>query len=137
MKRTGFIFLLQLLVFTLFAFNNSITLTIKINQIENSDGHILMVVSDSDGNTIKEITQIIIDNQCTITLGQLKAGNYAFKYFHDANENQELDTNLFGIPKEGYGFSNNAKSTFGPPAFEKTVFSLQNDTIHNCVITYF
>jgi uncharacterized protein (DUF2141 family) len=24
---------------------------------------------------------------------------------HDENRNGELDTNMFGIPKEGYGFS--------------------------------
>ena len=38
--------------------------------------------------------------------------------FHDENGNGELDTNLFGIPSEGYGFANDPDSTFGPPKFE-------------------
>ena len=29
-----------------------------------------------------------------------------------------VDTNLVGMPTEGYGFSNDAAGSFGPPAFE-------------------
>jgi uncharacterized protein (DUF2141 family) len=28
-----------------------------------------------------------------------------------------MSTNMFGIPTEGYAFSNRAKATFGPPKF--------------------
>ena len=31
----------------------------------------------------------------------------------------ELDKNTFGAPKEAYGFSNNARGTFGAPDYEK------------------
>jgi uncharacterized protein (DUF2141 family) len=34
----------------------------------------------------------------------IKPGNYAIAVIHDENRNGELDTNMFGIPKEGYGF---------------------------------
>ena len=40
------------------------------------------------------------------------------------------------IPKEGYGFSNNAKGTFGPPAFEKTIFEINENTVLKCVTKY-
>ncbi|MBL7848420.1 MAG: DUF2141 domain-containing protein [Cyclobacteriaceae bacterium] len=46
-------------------------------------------------------------------------GTYAISIIHDANRNGKLDANLFGIPKEGFGFSNNAMGKFGPPSFEK------------------
>ena len=48
----------------------------------------------------------------------LPKGEYAVSVYHDANLNEELDTNMMGIPKESYGFSNNAKGFMGPPSFE-------------------
>ncbi len=50
-------------------------------------------------------------------------GTYAIKLHIDENENGELDTNFLGIPKEQYGFSNNAKA-FGIPKFESASFQL-------------
>ena len=41
---------------------------------------------------------------------------------HDTNDNKELDSNLFGMPKEGFGFSNDAMGMFGPPDFKKASF---------------
>jgi len=36
-------------------------------------------------------------------------GTYALVVIHDENMNGKLDTNWVGIPKEGYGFSNDVK----------------------------
>lgn len=47
---------------------------------------------------------------------------YSFSAFLDLDENGDLNTNFFGIPSEPVGFSNNAKSRFGPPGFEQTKF---------------
>ena len=56
----------------------------------------------------------------------LKPGKYAFKYFHDENNDEKINTNLIGIPKEGYGFSNNAKGFFGKPSYKDVVFQLNS-----------
>jgi Uncharacterized protein conserved in bacteria (DUF2141) len=40
----------------------------------------------------------------------------------DENGNGVLDKNFFGVPVEGYGFSNDARGSMGPPAFEKAAF---------------
>ena len=67
------------------------------------------------------------------TMGELHAtlrlpfGKYAITIFHDVNDNEELDTNFIGIPKEPYGFSNNPKSSFGPPGFDDAVFEFEKD----------
>ncbi|MDR6990122.1 DUF2141 domain-containing protein [Luteimonas sp. 3794] len=49
-------------------------------------------------------------------------GRYALMVIHDENGNGTLDTNLMGMPVEGYGFSNNPpvlrKPTFDEAAFE-------------------
>jgi uncharacterized protein (DUF2141 family) len=49
-------------------------------------------------------------------------GTYALAVVHDENMNGKLDTNLLGIPKEGYGFSNDAKALLGPPSFSAASF---------------
>ncbi|MDE0522503.1 MAG: DUF2141 domain-containing protein [Boseongicola sp.] len=48
----------------------------------------------------------------------LEPGRYAVNGFHDNNGNGDLDTNLLGIPTEGYGFGNGATGLFGPAGFE-------------------
>lgn len=47
------------------------------------------------------------------------SGTYAVSLIHDANRNGKLDSNFIGIPREGFGFSNDAMGKFGPPSFEK------------------
>jgi uncharacterized protein (DUF2141 family) len=49
-------------------------------------------------------------------------GTYALAVVHDENMNGKLDTNLLGIPKEGYGFSNDAKALLGAPSFSAASF---------------
>lgn len=60
----------------------------------------------------------------------LKEGTYAIAVFYDANSNDQLDTNIFGIPKEALGTSGNSKNKFGPPKFKNCKFYLSsNQTI--------
>lgn len=54
----------------------------------------------------------------------LKPGVYAVAVFHDENGNGVLDKGLFGIPKEGYGFSGDATGFMGPPDFADAAFTL-------------
>lgn len=58
----------------------------------------------------------------TVTLAGLKPGRYAAQVFYDENGNGKVDRALFGIPKEGVGFSNDAKIRLGPPKWEEAVF---------------
>jgi uncharacterized protein (DUF2141 family) len=50
---------------------------------------------------------------------EIPPGTYAIGLYIDENKN--LDANFLGIPKEQYGFSNNAKA-FGIPKFEAASF---------------
>lgn len=54
----------------------------------------------------------------------LPPGTYAVSAYHDENGNGELDRSFLGIPLEDYGFSNDARATFGPPDFEEAAFPL-------------
>lgn len=59
-----------------------------------------------------------------LRLPDISPGTYAVKVFHDVNDNGVLDANWIGIPKEPYGFSNDAMGTFGPPSFEQASFKV-------------
>ena len=48
-------------------------------------------------------------------------GRYAVVVIHDENDNMQLDRNLFGVPKEGFGFSNNPRVHFAAPSFQSAV----------------
>ena len=54
----------------------------------------------------------------------MPSGVFAIAIHHDENLNKEMDTNFIGLPKEGYGFSNNAKIFLGPPNFEAASFKI-------------
>lgn len=63
----------------------------------------------------------------------LASGRYAVKLFADENGDGKLDKNLLGLPTERYGFSNDAKGTMGPPAFDAAAVQVDGDvaiTIH-------
>ncbi len=60
-------------------------------------------------------------------IDNLAFGDYAISVYHDRTRNGKLDSGLFGIPQEDYGFSNNARGSFGPPAYQKARF-IYNET---------
>jgi uncharacterized protein (DUF2141 family) len=113
-----------------------ISLTVEIEQLRNNNGKLLLELNNDKEEVIQGFTETIIDGKCILVITELKPGKYAFKYFHDENNDEKINTNFMGIPKEGYGFSNNAKGTFGPPSFDKMLFEITRSDTMRCVPTY-
>jgi uncharacterized protein (DUF2141 family) len=111
-------------------------LKIEISGIKNNTGKIMLQLMGPDQKVLAQIMSEIKDKKCDISIYNLKPGKYAIRYFHDENLNGIMETNIFGKPTEGYGFSNNAKGMFGPPPFEKWLFELKNDTKISLKPTY-
>lgn len=61
------------------------------------------------------------------TIKDLPGGEYAIAIFHDKNSDKVCNTNFLGIPKEGYGFSNNIKPRFSVPAFNDCKIELNSN----------
>jgi len=59
----------------------------------------------------------------TLIVEDLPPGDYAIQAFHDENGNDEMERGMFGIPKEGFGFSRDAKIVFSPPKWKDAMFS--------------
>jgi len=128
--------ILFLLLFSPFISISQIALTVNIEQLRNNKGKLLLELNNENEEVIKGFSEVITNNKSVIVINDLKPGKYAFKYFHDENNDEKLNTNFMGIPKEGYGFSNNASGKFGPPSFEKMIFEVsQSDTV-KCIPSY-
>ena len=59
----------------------------------------------------------------------VKQSKVAIKVYIDKNYNKKFDLNFFGLPKEQYGFSNDASGLFGPPSFKQASFDIKNDSL--------
>ena len=109
------------------------TLTIQVTGARNTKGQIRAALFQGAKGFPGDPSQAIqtqaadIDPQslsAQIVFKGLHDGVYAVSIFHDENRNQKLDKNFLGVPKEGYGASNNPKKKMGPPDFEETKFQL-------------
>lgn len=73
----------------------------------------------------------------TIRFADVPSGTYAIALIHDENDNARLDT-LFGIPREGVGFSRNPRMLFGPPHFDRAEFAVSNQRLDERIrVKYF
>lgn len=131
-------FIVAFILFSLFQISatSQVSLKIVITNLQNNEGRVILKLKHSNDKEIKTFYEKIVDQQCIITINHLKPGSYSFKYFHDKNNNNKIDTNFIGIPKEGFGFANNVMNKFGPPDFKKTIFEVKQDTTLVCNACY-
>jgi uncharacterized protein (DUF2141 family) len=111
-------------------------LTIEVSPLRNNTGEVLLELSNEKGERTGGFVSSIVEKKCIVIVENLNSGKYAFRYFHDENKNKKLDTNLIGMPKEGFGFSNNAKGKFGPPSFKQMIFKVDKDSMIICKPSY-
>lgn len=106
------------------------TLKVEVKNIKTSNGKIGFAIFDRNNASgfPKDHTRAVYRdflkvNELPLEV-DLPTGDYAITIFHDVNNNNDLDTNGIGIPKEPFGFSNNPKILFGPPKFNKAKVKL-------------
>ncbi len=108
-------------------------LTINVTNIEILKGDIIIGVFDKehnflkDGSAIKTYSIRVEENTETIVINDLPTGDYAISIYHDENSDNTCNMNFLGIPKEGYGFSNNFKPKFSAPNYSDCKFMLSKD----------
>lgn len=125
-----FLFLLAGLCLFQPATAQHLSIDVTVSNVKQKQGKMMIAVFDtpayflSDKAVQTAIIPVTEIGTLRTTLADLKAGEYAISIFHDLNDNGELDKNFMGIPTEPYGFSNNARGSFGPPKFVDAKFSL-------------
>ncbi len=110
---------------------------VKVLNIRNSTGTVDCALFDSPvGFPIEALlsaTNVMVikirKTQARCDFEDIPPGTYALAVIHDENMNGKLDTNLLGIPKEGYGFSNGARALLGAPSFSAASFEYDGGTL--------
>jgi len=125
-----------IILFALFLNANVQTydLTITVPNIKNTKGGIHVSVYSSKNK--QEFTKIgkefrVLDFKAGGVSGKyvikdLPEGEYAIAIYHDENGDKKCNTNLIGIPKEGYGFTRIAK-LFSSPKFDDSKILVNKD----------
>ena len=109
------------------------TLTVHVTGVRNAKGKIRVALFRDGKGFPNDASQAVqtqaadIDPQtlsAQVVFADLRTGAYAVSVFHDENMNEKLDKNVIGMPKEGYGASNNPKKKMGPPNLDEAKFQL-------------
>jgi uncharacterized protein (DUF2141 family) len=109
------------------------TLRIHVDGLRNSSGNIGTVLYKSAAGWPDDTSKAFRIGPAEIPHGQLDGnavwtdlppGTYGVAAIHDENSNAKLDKNLFGIPKEGFGFANNPHVGWGPPPFKAALVNV-------------
>jgi uncharacterized protein (DUF2141 family) len=103
------------------------TLTIRVENAEPGSGHLMIGVFNNESSFPDDYYAgqrvMATDRVMIAVFAGLPKGAYAVSVYQDSNDNEQLDKNIFGIPKEKYGFSNNVSR----PDYKKWVFDLNDN----------
>lgn len=120
-----------LLIFWASILPSSHTVTVEIVNIKNDKGQVLVSLFESEegfpnnpDNAVAKQVATISNNKARLTFTGLAKGDYAIVVAHDENKNYKMDYNFIKIPKEGYGFSNDARGRMSAPSFQAASFNL-------------
>jgi uncharacterized protein (DUF2141 family) len=128
-----FLLAVSLLPFTSTAADD-VNLTITVKGVHSATGAVYLAVYDEAGFGKPELAKArqradAAKGDLTFVIRNLPAGKYAVASYHDENGNGKLDTNAYGMPTEGYGFSNGAQAgSSGPPTFAESAFDFDGKT---------
>jgi len=80
------------------------------------------------GPGIQNLESKIENGKVTLTFTNVAPGTYAIMAMHDANDNNRMDYEANGMPKESYGMSGN-DMTMGPPDFGSAKFEVNGEDL--------
>jgi len=67
-----------------------------------------------------------VQEEVSVVFENIPAGRYAIAVLLDQDGNKKMSTNLLGIPREKYGFSNNVYPAFRAANWKEASFELKN-----------
>lgn len=133
----------QNLVLALSLFGWSVTIyageiTVTLDD-PTSEGTIVLMLFDS-ANTFGDLrdpaiveTALVNENNLYYLKG-VPSGEYALIVYLDENNNERIDKNFIGIPKEPIGFSNRYQPK-GPPVFSSAAFRISENEVRDFQVT--
>ena len=113
---------------------NNVKLTLEATGLRNTSGLVAFTVYANDPSKFLAkggklaIVRVATTSPMTRACFWLPPEKYAVAVYHDENSDRHFNRTLF-FPKEGYGFSNDAKTTFSLPSFSDALFTLPPEGI--------
>ena len=106
------------------------TLQVAVHGVRSARGFVRVAVCDRAA-FLTENCQYFGDAQAvagttTLDVPRVAPGSYAIQVFHDDTGGGVIHRGLFGIPREGIGFSNNAKLHIRGPRFDEAAVAVAN-----------
>ncbi len=120
-------------------------ITVNIRELKKPEGMLgVLLYSSKQGfpdkpdRALARRVRKISSTAHEVTFENVPYGTYAISVLHDENSNGKMDKTFIGIPREGFGVSNNPKIKTGPPSFSEALFSLdQKQTEVTVTMKYF
>ena len=102
-------------------------LQVAVIGLRNDKGHVTCSLFNDPkafprGEEFREEHSPVHGDAALCIFKDIPAGKYSVVVYHDENANGHFDQNAFGMPLEGYGFSNNAAPLFDAPKFAAASF---------------
>jgi uncharacterized protein (DUF2141 family) len=99
---------------------------VEVATLHSSKGHVLCTLFESEAayRALRPAMRVVVDPIQPVTtciFHEVAPGAYMISAVHDENDNGKLDKGLFGMPKEGYGVSNNRTYALKGPDFTESV----------------
>lgn len=113
---------------------DSIPVIIRITGLKPQPANVLIAIFDSaeafPKPELRKHTEVVAATETTLEHTLLLEQNkpLAIAVIQDLDGNRGLTRNIFGIPTEPYGFSNNARGLTGPPDFQKVMFIVDQNS---------
>lgn len=130
MKKLVFLIVVMFIGVNLFAQTGQLEVTVTGVKVKKG-GEVKIGLFKEDGfpygEEISGKDVKVTNNIITVTIKDIPAGIYAILAYQDENTDGNLNTKLFGIPSESYGFSQNKYGSYGPPNFEDVSFKIVNE----------
>lgn len=119
---------------------DTLNVKITVNNFKSNSGVARLLLFNNDEGFPGEMELAIlktvskIENNLTTFDLIVPFGEHAVVILHDENNNNEIDTAWYGKPIEGFGVSNDPKSSFGPPDYEDSTIIFSEEK-KNFIIT--
>jgi len=141
MKKTGLHILFLCLCISICNSEPSDTnkgnITVSVEGCELKEGKIIIALLNSKKSylslDVRPYQYTYLRHAYSYTFKNVPYGTYALQLYYDENDNDKLDTS-FGIPREKYGFSNNARKYFSKPSYREVCFPLRQAVVTQHII---
>ncbi len=113
---------------------NDYNVKVVINGIRSEKGKLVLAIfKDQEGfknrKPIKRVELNKSELEGNEIVLKLNPGIYGLSVLDDENENNKMDYNFIGMPKEGFGFSNYYHKGLSKPHFDKFKFEIIKNKI--------